>query len=128
MTVRSLGAPLKSLAVIIPPTTNKLPTTHSFLTLFPALELVCVFLLSVISGPLHLPRALSSCRHLRSVSDRGTSAVTRCCFDKALHPPLPPHTALPIYNLNAASLPIDNRWHKTHVGTLCNMISLSYLT
>lgn len=33
-----------------------------------------------------------------------------CCFDEALHPPLPPHAALPVYNVNAASLPIDNQW------------------
>lgn len=54
--------------------------------------------------------------------------VQCCCLDKALHPPLPPHRALLLYNLNAASLPIDNQWPKTHMGTLCNMISLSYLT
>lgn len=51
MTFRSLGGPFKTVVVIIPPTTNEPPLTHRFLTLFPALELVSLFLLSVISGP-----------------------------------------------------------------------------
>lgn len=50
MAVGCLGAPFKTLAVIIPPTTNESPTTPRFLALFPALELVCMFLLSMISG------------------------------------------------------------------------------
>lgn len=78
--------------------------------------------------PLILPRAPSLPGHLQSISDGGTRAANSFSLGEALHPLLQPCAALPVYNLNRVSLPIDNQWPKTHVGMLSNTISLSYLT
>lgn len=73
-------------------------------------------------------RAPSLPGHLQFISDGGTRAANSFCHGAGLHPPLQPRAALPVYDLNRASLPIDNQWPKTHVGMLSNTISRSYLT
>uniref|UniRef100_A0A8C3HKK9 FRAS1-related extracellular matrix protein N-terminal domain-containing protein n=1 Tax=Chrysemys picta bellii TaxID=8478 RepID=A0A8C3HKK9_CHRPI len=54
------------------------------------------------------------------VSDGEAGTVDSCCFNKALPPPLPLHTSLPICDLNITVLPINNQRPTIHLGMFTN--------
>uniref|UniRef100_A0A674KAF2 FRAS1-related extracellular matrix protein N-terminal domain-containing protein n=1 Tax=Terrapene triunguis TaxID=2587831 RepID=A0A674KAF2_9SAUR len=54
------------------------------------------------------------------VSDGEAGTVDSCCFNKALPPPLPLHTSLPICDLNITALPINNQRPTIHLGMFTN--------
>ncbi|CAM5135815.1 unnamed protein product, partial [Eretmochelys imbricata] len=60
--------------------------------------------------------------------------ATSCCFNRAVPPPLPLHTSLPVYDLNITVLPINNQCPTIHLGCMFIVdegssacISLDYL-
>ncbi|CAM4594032.1 unnamed protein product [Lepidochelys olivacea] len=60
--------------------------------------------------------------------------ATSCCFNRAVLPPLPLHTSLPVYDLNITVLPINNQCPTIHLGCMFTVdegssacISLDYL-
>ncbi|CAM4616510.1 unnamed protein product, partial [Caretta caretta] len=44
--------------------------------------------------------------------------ATSCCFNRAVPPPLPLHTSLPVYDLNITVLPINNQCPTIHLVNL----------
>lgn len=84
-----------------------------------ALRLVCMFLESAAAGPAPCAPPWSSVLCIRD----GMKSEW-FCLDEALHPPLWSRAALPVHDLNGASIPTDNQWSEACGVILSNVISL----
>lgn len=78
-----------------------------------------MFLVSVAAGPAPCAPPWSSVLCIRD----GMKSEW-FCLDEALHPPLWSRAALPVHDLNGASIPTDNQWSKACGVILSNVISL----